>query len=144
MYLSIAIRLQINTTVRQWIGKSARQQSSMVVNAYSIHVILIKNQAWCSARNQVLFCTSLVSTKTQQGMFWVTQNLSGYSRNIVQASEEYWSSSVTKSWATVTYAKAGNNAERQLCASTDFIALILNVLRIKERLQNDYICTLKM
>ena len=36
--------------------------------------------------------------------------------------------------------KAGNNAERQLCASTDFIALILNVLRIKERLQNDYIC----
>ena len=29
-----------------------------------------------------------------------------------------------------------NNAERQLCASTDFIALILNVLRIKERLQN--------
>ena len=30
--------------------------------------------------------------------------------------------------------KAGNNAERQLCASTDFIALILNVLRIKERL----------
>ena len=40
--------------------------------------------------------------------------------------------------------KAGNNAERQLCASTDFIALILNVLRIKERLQNDYICTLKM
>ena len=33
---------------------------------------------------------------------------------------------------------------RQLCASTDFIALILNVLRIKERLQNDYICTLKM
>ena len=38
--------------------------------------------------------------------------------------------------------KAGNNAERQLCASTDFIALILNVLHIKERLQNDYICTL--
>ena len=38
----------------------------------------------------------------------------------------------------------GNNAERQLSASTDFIALILNVLRIKERLQNDYICTLKM
>ena len=30
--------------------------------------------------------------------------------------------------------------KRQLCASTDFIALILNVLRIKERLQNDYIC----
>ena len=27
--------------------------------------------------------------------------------------------------------KAGNNAERQLCASTDFIALILNALRSK-------------
>ena len=25
-----------------------------------------------------------------------------------------------------------------------FIALILNALRIKKRLQNDYICTLKM
>jgi len=29
-------------------------------------------------------------------------------------------------------------------ASTDFIALILNVLRIKERLQNDYSCPINV